>query len=406
MLISNIKLLEEKNPLLALKVRMEAFAMQKAEVIYVYGVGEIPSVEGARVVFFEDDMERLSLFLHLKTAERFLQDPNVSFFAADTESLKKALWETALLSYQVISLKKEGFSAFHKELESLREGIFLSICDVKDQGRRVTQNILKNMEIPCFEGLALHLKGVPAIVCGAGPSLKEHREWVRENKNKAFILACGSAIELIEEAHAGACLDPLQPQEGYEKPLFYQNRVSHAFLKKVTGKRFNMGHGGGFPVEELFFGEGRFFDAGWNAGNFGVAIAEALGCFPIVTVGIDHAGGYAPGIDREKGSLDFKMGQEWMEERSLLKPHEVDLVEEVKICLEGESLVPLFSQGAWKKSWERCKTHVKGLPSPLHEVELEEEVVYQYHLAPLWEIWKYLSPERGAFFALVLQGGL
>ncbi|MBP9842344.1 MAG: DUF115 domain-containing protein [Simkaniaceae bacterium] len=407
MLTSNLKLLEAKNPLLAFKVGMEAFPFVETEVTYVYGVGEVP-FDGHRLIFFEDNMERLHRFLHLKTATRLLEDPRVHFFTTETESIKKALWETALLPYQIIDLKGEGFLLFKEELEFLREGISLSIWDVKDRGRRVLSNIMQNMELSSLDGLALKMENIPAIICGAGPSLQEGREWVRDQKGKALILACGSAIELIEEADAGVCLDPMQPQEGYEKPLFYQNRIRHEFLKKVKGKRLNMGYGHALGVESLFLGEDRLFDTGWNAGNFGVAIAHSLGCFPIITVGIDHEGGYAPGVDREKGSLDFKMGRAWMKDQGVISKEGISFSEEVILNFEAPPLKLQFSQEGWNQSWNRSLSLVEEFlknPNPVCEVELEEEVVYQYHLAPLWLIWKYLTGDRWSFFALVLQEG-
>jgi hypothetical protein len=406
MLTSNLKLLEEKNPLLALQVNMARSSLEETEVTYVYGVGEVP-FKGHRLIFFENDLERLHQFLHLETAERLLKDPRVHFYGTDRESLKKGLWETALLSYQIIPLKKEGFQSFKDELESLREGIFLSICDVRDKGRLVLSNVIENSSLPCLDGLSLSMKGIPAIVCGSGPSLEVHREWVKTYAKKALILACGSAMELLEEAHAGVCLDPAQPQNGYDRPLFYQNRVSHHFLQKVKGPLLNMGHSGGFPVDVLFFGEERYFDAGWNAGNFGVAVAKALGCSPIVTVGIDHEGGYVSSIKKEKGTLDFKMGREWMEDQPLTPLTEVHFPEnQIEISFKAPPLIPLFSKEGWQESWDRSGQYIKSLletGNPLYEIELEEEVVYKYHLAPLWMIWQHLTSDKWLFFALVLE---
>lgn len=405
MLQSNLKLLEEKNPLLALRAQM-APEKEPVDVTYVFGLGEIP-LQGKRVIFFEDDGERVRRFLQTASAEHLLADPRVSIVGTDVESLKKVLWETALDTWELISLRAEGFLPFEEQLTFLKEGILLIVNDVKDGGRRVLFNILQNSTLSLQDGLRLTMPGIPAIVCGAGPSLDRHRAFIRASKGKALIIACGSASELVEEADCVAMLDPLQAQTGGEKPLFFQNRLNAHFLKTWSGPKLNMGHSGGFPVEEYLFGPGRFLDSGWNAGNFGVAIAKALGCDPIIPIGIDSAGGYAEGIERKKNSADFAMARAWMAEQGLSSIEETKLIKDVELTFAAPPL-PLYGQSqAFYESLKRCAKHVAVLVQhshPLHEVELEEEVAYRYFLAPLWEIWQYLAQEKMLFFQGVLEG--
>jgi hypothetical protein len=168
--------------------------------------------------------------------------------------------------------------------------------------RRLPQAFLAN-------ALRGKFAGVPAIICGAGPSLAASIPQLKELEHKALIIAGGSSIAALTsrgiQPHLSMALDPnaeefgrLKASHAFEVPLLYGNRLlPHVFATTNGPMGYIRSHTGG-PAE--FWVEQRLgIDAeaigpelgpeAMSVTTLAVALAYEMGCNPIIFTGVDLA---------------------------------------------------------------------------------------------------------------------
>jgi len=303
--------------------------------VFVYGLGrgEILSafddwlkINSHELIILEDDYSTLRyvLDLELPTSKKV----KILAFqeSIETDPLIKSLaWKSLRKNFLIVSLpdylqrKKPSF-------DLLRERLTYEITEKKEAvdeyekfGIVFYRNFYANLS---FLPEALNgekMKGaftdVPAVIVGAGPSLKKSLPSFPSLKNKALIFAGGSALNalhannIVPDFAGGIDPNPLQ-LERFEShtlkhlPLFYRSRFNHRALKILTGPKIYIPGSGGYDTAEWFEKRLEFqeetLDEGHNVINFLTAIAESLGCNPIIFVGVDlaYTGGktYAEGV--------------------------------------------------------------------------------------------------------------
>ena len=116
------------------------------------------------------------------------------------------------------------------------------------------QFLRENRVVPSLRGILP--KEVPVILIGAGPSLKDEIETLREAKGSAFLFAADSALpflmqeDLIPDAYI--CVEADKPLYFFEDnrtldiPLFAKMDSSHKLLDKHRGEKI-FGWDNGFP---------------------------------------------------------------------------------------------------------------------------------------------------------------
>ncbi len=310
-----------------------------AEVVCLYGVEGLSTFQEwlaedpkRSLVCLEDDERLLAAFA-------FVQNPQLRFYliAEETclEVFKQIAWEFIFsrFSYHVHPSKKDDLLT---QMKSMQVGVELLASDYRDLGTKILRNVRLNMPLlsQARKGQALkeRFKGVPALICGAGPSLAKNGRQLAALKNRALIFAGGSALTVLDhlgvQPHFAASLDPDPPlerflqQSGFEVPFFYQSRLSHAVLSLVQGPRLWIADNGGYPIERWLAKElglpAEPFDGGWTVGNLCTALALLLGCEPLIFVGMDFCAEgerlYGPGIEAQKQETrrDWIQAAEWM----------------------------------------------------------------------------------------------
>ena len=112
-------------------------------------------------------------------------------------------------------------------------------------------------------GLFECFKDVPAIICGAGPSLDKNIDLLARLKDKALIFAGSTALNaLIGKKilpHFGAAIDPhihqysrVAAAEPFPYPFFYRNRLYHEALLAISGPRLYLTGDGGYATGNWF----------------------------------------------------------------------------------------------------------------------------------------------------------
>lgn len=314
--------------------------LKNIDVIFVYGIGLGYCYEAAKewlkahpercLVFFEDDPEIVHRFLESDRAKNLLHDPQVALYLFDPSEkglLEIANYTTIYSPYSCIATalsETPEFLSFKSLVSFFIVMNRSTIMEYSQYGTVIFKNFFRNyLDLPRAY-LANHLigkfKNVPAIICGAGPSLDLNIDVLSTLHDRALIFAGGSAINALNARgvmpHFGAGIDPNPAQftrlvmnQAYETPFFYRGRMLHEALEIIHSDRLYVTGSGGYDlskwmedelgISELGISENEL-DEGFNVLNFSLALAHALGCNPIFTVGVDLAysqgSSYASGI--------------------------------------------------------------------------------------------------------------
>ena len=313
------------------------------EVLYVYGVGLGYDYVAARcwlkqnsirrLIFLEDDLAVIHRLLETEQGSLILEDPQVQmifFDKADERDspLGQVYWASMSLKMGISALRYYSKSKA-KIFEELNHRVVYDatlhdsiLSEYLGYGEVYFQNFYPNVLFLAGAYLGNNMAGrfrnVPAIICGAGPSLNKHLPMLGELKDKALIFGAGSALNSLNsvdlQPHFGAGIDPnpaqfdrLSTNTAFEVPFFYRNRLHHRAFRMIHGSHLFITGGGGYGVSEWFekrFGiEGRDIDEGFNVVNFCLDIARVMGCDPIIMLGMDLAftgmEAYAEGIQED-----------------------------------------------------------------------------------------------------------
>lgn len=316
--------------------------LEGISVLYVYGVGDGGSyVEAQRwlkedgrrcLVFIEDNPQVIFQLLESEIGSQLVRDRQVFLY---WNHLRKDDKEISPLEAVVIPF---CFNAFHvaaipvytrdkfRRFVEIRAMLSffssiqkLNIIEYSDSALVFFNNFYRNLLMlpSAYQAKELFGKfqGVPAIICGAGPSLDKNIDIVASLQDRALIFAGGTAMNAVNARgivpHFGVGIDPnpdhyarLLMNQAYEAPFLYMSRMLHSALKMVHGERVFVTGSSGYDigrwVEEKLGIEGEAIDAGYNVLNFSLSIAKSMGCNPLILVGVDLAysqdRSYASGI--------------------------------------------------------------------------------------------------------------
>lgn len=319
------------------------------ETVYVYGLdfGErinflrkwITKKRINNLVFIEDDLESLLLFLASSFAKKIILEPKIHlFFKLEMEEESSFLDEAVsnffsgkMRVFSSFSLKEEQKRKFESiKSQIIRFSTYHYAIHMDDLYSHLNfANFLQNLEkVPSSFFVNLlkdKFKDIPAIICGAGPSLYEEKEHLKKLKTKAFIIAGGSAIPALLsygiKPHLGVVIDPnLEEVKRMKKgafiniPIVYSTRVHRDVFKYFGGPLGYISSVAG-GTEALFFEE-RFklkqeYVIGQNLSReafsvttLNLELAHFFGCSPIIFCGVDLAyrdnKRYCPGVlDKE-----------------------------------------------------------------------------------------------------------
>jgi antitoxin component YwqK of YwqJK toxin-antitoxin module len=320
--------------------------LEKVFVVCIYGIGLgyyydairpwLKKDSARRLVFLEDDLMVMQRFLETPKATEILKDPQIQVLyfkdLNDTDAVLEVLYWNFAMTRLIVSVlnhyaveKKENFASLHQKITydfAVKNAL---VEEYLKFGGAFFINFYQNiLNLPgSFLGNKTFgsFHNVPAIICGAGPSLVKSLPILSELGDKALIFAGGSALNAFNaggiQPHLGAGIDPNPAQldrlinnQAYEVPFYYRNRLYHEAFKMIHGPRLYVTGCGGYDVSDWFEEKlkikSEFLDEGHNVINFCLQIAQQLGCNPIIFAGMDLGFSdmktYAPGIEE---AIDF-----------------------------------------------------------------------------------------------------
>ncbi|MEC7839949.1 MAG: 6-hydroxymethylpterin diphosphokinase MptE-like protein [Chlamydiota bacterium] len=280
------------------------------------------------LIILEDDICVLKKFLETEKATEILSNKQViiQFLTYyDLHSLNSSLFLN--LSHIIQGFVKEQVYLTTSKLYSkYNEGIALVLRDqlfnmsswhIVRSGElayareKIFENFYSDTirQSKSYDGNLLHnqFENIPAVICGAGPSIVNDIEYLKSIKNEAIIIASGTGMNVLNHygiiPHFGTGLDPTDSQGtrirtnyAYEVPFFYKTRFHFDSFKLLQGPKLLLAGNTGYSVsdwftDELGLGESEIkdFRRGISSTNFAMEYARHLGCSPIILLGCDLA---------------------------------------------------------------------------------------------------------------------
>lgn len=301
--------------------------LKNVEVLYIYGISGASAYphlkkwaleeKTRRVVFLEDDLDAIAQFLSSTYSKQVLEDSQM-FLSYLSEPYTEKL-EEIVSSYPVERIfiqattsyrNKPQFEKLCLQLLRITTIAHASITEIL-RSHQMLANLMRNISFWPHSFLANRFKGqfvnVPAIICGAGPSLLGAIEQLKRLNDCALILAGGSAITALSNQgvipHLNIAADPnfeeferLKAASAYETPLIYATRVQPDIWNTCNGQRGYLVSDTGGSCEKHFEDllgidhQAVGPDLGMEAlsvTTLSLAFAVEMGCNPIVFVGVD-----------------------------------------------------------------------------------------------------------------------
>lgn len=304
-------------------------------VLYVYGLSNtLPYAalkewckgEKNTLIILEENLEAIAHFLKSEEADELLNDTHVWLFYLDP--MRRSIAEITSLftntTYAVTTIYSEDLKL--KTLGELKSQIAFfhtlhssQIGEFSNHSVSFFNNYFHNLFSLPDDYLANHLFGkfqnTPAIICGAGPSLGKNIETLKKLKDRAIIFAGGTSMNALNgmgmTPHFGLGIDPNEEHisriianTAFEVPFLFRGRMHHKALDLVHSDKVYVTGSTGYNIAKFFENElqikGDDIEEGCNVINFSLSLAAAMGCNPIILVGVDLAYSddqtYAPGM--------------------------------------------------------------------------------------------------------------
>jgi len=366
------------------------------DVLYIYGIGLgyyydaidpwLRADPGHTIVFLEDNLHVIAEFFKTQRANRLLEDPQAYLIYLKEGSSMKDLLGEQYWNYAMTKAKVTALKYYAESKEKVLSGIAHEISYSSDLKKALLDEYL-SFGGPFFVNYyrnLLHLSksyfgdklfgkftGIPAIICGAGPSLEKNAPLLRQLSQRALIFAGGSSINILNnlgiQPHFCAGIDPndaqqvrLRSNQAFEVPFFYRQRLNYGAFQMVHGPRLYVTGSGGYDIAKFFeerLGiEGNYFEEGHNVINFATEVAYQMGCNPIIFVGLDLAF-----TDRKTYSAGVTFDPK-VEQRTLDEYANFETVGMLRKDIHGNPIYTLWKWvaeaewiGSWAESHSECR---------------------------------------------------
>ncbi|MCH9633182.1 MAG: hypothetical protein S4CHLAM6_15350 [Chlamydiae bacterium] len=268
-----------------------------------------------RAIFFEESIDSLQNLFCTPVGFSMVQDDQVEIFYLKSPDFwtqnKKHLKSFLGMPFEIIldpSVKEglDSFDEFKEKLSSLCLSQNSVFTEYLYASPLFYKNAFKNLYTlqDCFHSHKLknQFSNIPAIICGAGPSINENLADLKKLNQKALIFAGGRAANVLNnsaiEPHFTLGIDPypmhhetFSQNNFFSSPLIYRSRMNSDAVEKAHGALVYTPKAIGYPIIEWIESqlgiESPKLEEGLNVVNFSLQLAHYFGCNPIILIGCD-----------------------------------------------------------------------------------------------------------------------
>lgn len=320
---------DQNDPLNEAALWRKTLDLKRTNVLFVYGLGLgysydvleewLRASDRNYLAYIEDDPEVIRRFLETERAQKILQDRQVRLFLFEDFSKSAAKFDAVTSEFMGLEFKLSAIRPYlrnrAKELMHLN-----SLLSFLMKMKSIIHQEYSAFSVPFYSNFYMNLhtlpesylgkglwgefQGVPAIICGAGPSLSKNIGVLKTLQNKALIFGGSTSINALNAEgimpHFGVGIDPNPAQltriitnHAYQLPFFVNFRMNSFALNAIQGDHLYVNSTHAYDVyswfDKMLGIEGPGIIEGYNVINYALAIAIQLGCNPIMLVGVDLA---------------------------------------------------------------------------------------------------------------------
>ncbi|MGR3912874.1 MAG: DUF115 domain-containing protein [Candidatus Rhabdochlamydia sp.] len=270
-----------------------------------------------QLIFLEEDLYEVHKTMNAPWGEKLFSHPRVHVYRLpqeDDDLLEYLAEKFPCENIGVFTLEKRSAKMRRLEVALLRKTVlFHSVVSEILSGPVLHQNMISNLKkLPqsfYVNQTAGAFKDLPAIICGAGPSLETVAKELKELQDKVLIIGCGSALSALSHLgirpHLGIALDPnprerecLQGCQERDIPLIYGTRLYPTVFELFDGPYGYLRSPSVTSLERLIEEELGFTeeDIGEDLGRealsvttLALSLASFWGCSSVALAGVDLA---------------------------------------------------------------------------------------------------------------------
>lgn len=310
----------------------DCLPLEGIDTLYVFGIGYghyqrlvdwLKERKERALIFLEYQMSAIDQLLEKQEAQELLQDPQVSICYVPESKLWDSVLQQCALAFPSDRVELVASSRYQKKhkrkaetlrLTLLRKAALVhSLLSEALHYHVLTGNLAANFSH--IEGssyvnkLTGTFNGVPAIICGAGPSLASVADDLKKMSSHALIFSGGSAITALASkgvrAHITMALDPnyeeytrLQPSQSFGTPFFYASRIHPGVFDAISSPLGYMTSDTGGSLESWLENELSLHEPAigidlsqeaLSVTTLAISLAHRMGCSPILFCGVDLA---------------------------------------------------------------------------------------------------------------------
>lgn len=273
-------------------------------------------IRGNTVIVIEPNEELYEYTSNFQHINPLLNQPNViSLIGNSCINIQKVLKKTTSIdhynNYKVytISYYEKIYYDFYSHLiQGISEwncGLNVQINAINRLSKRMSDNIVENIQYILQESTITNFKDIfkdyPVVIVSAGPSLDKNIDDLKDKQDKVIILAGVRTLKpLVERGiipHFLLNIDPqfityelVQDYLDLEIPLISLIHGNHILVEEWKGpKIFIIDERQKSLIEYLTGKQQDIIETGGSVANASAAIADYMGCNPIILIGQDLA---------------------------------------------------------------------------------------------------------------------
>ncbi|PRR82844.1 motility associated factor glycosyltransferase family protein [Clostridium vincentii] len=256
--------------------------------------------------------------------------------------LKENLTQKVELTYNISyrSLYPEYFVHINNRITSNIKNFVINMATNDFFLFNWAENIIKNNKhcAPFLGNLSGEFKDIPVILVSAGPSLNYNIQYLKQVKNKAVIIALGSAIKILDSngiiPHFRLAFDGSDNERNIFKNidteasvLIFSDMLNYNILNEYKGNKLRMVLNTDYIsqyIQSKIHDDNYIFECGFSVANVALDVVIKLGFSKVIFIGQDLC--YTDGNIHAKGT--------WIQENEYVDFNGIEYIKTINVIGE------------------------------------------------------------------------